>query len=711
MRAFDRVRHTVGGRITAGVALGVIAILGALLAVAHLQLTAAFRDEAKPRLAQVSTIARAVDGQSGDRLTLRIRDGRPNLDDAFVARISAITGATINVYVDKRVIATSHRDDARAEDVALRDERAAQAYRMIVDTGRPYFQVEEVEGDIWYTHYEPLFDEDGACVGLFVAFGPKINFDAWVKTIIGDLARLSVPITVLLVFGLWLALRTVFRRLERVRETLGALADQNLDVVVPDLTARDEIGAMARAAERYKRSSLRLRDLEYERAALIELERQRAEEARHLANHDALTGLPNRRQLSARLEQALTGGRAGALMLIDLDQFKEINDTLGHNVGDDLLRAVADRLRSVASDALVARLGGDEFAVVLDHDDAAGVGEAASAIVAAVGRPYRVGDHHLTVGASVGHTRFPADGDRYDLLISNADIAMYRAKAAGRATHRGYHHSDRREIEERGALLERLRLALNGGGGITVHYQPKIDLASGRVVGAEALVRWLDPVHGNVSPVKFVPIAEQSGLIGRLGCFVLRTACRDAAAWRARDGRAVQVAVNLSALQLRDPGLVDEVGRVLAETGLPPSLLELEITESSVMEDVEGVIAIFARLTAMGIALSIDDFGTGYSSLSYLRRFRVAKMKIDRSFVVDLATSEDARAVAGAIVGLGRGLGLKIVAEGIEDRDQLDNLVSIGCDEGQGWLFAKAMPTEAFADFIARDGAQERAVA
>ncbi|MFY7961652.1 MAG: putative bifunctional diguanylate cyclase/phosphodiesterase, partial [Elsteraceae bacterium] len=267
--------------------------------------------------------------------------------------------------------------------------------------------------------------------------------------------------------------------------------------------------------------------------------------------------------------------------------------------------------------------------------------------------------------------------------------------------HRAFDASFRAEMEARAVMLERLREALRTEA-FQVHYQPKIAMATGEVAGAEALVRWSVEGVGNIPPDRFIPLAEQTGLISQLGRQVLRRAVFDAAGWRRDFGKDIPVAVNLSAHQLRDPDLVEMVAALLEESGLPASLLELEITESAVMEDVEAVIAIFERLTALGLSLSIDDFGTGYSSLSYLRRFRVAKMKIDRSFVVDLSTSADARAVAASIVGLGRGLGLKIVAEGIEDQDQFDRLARLGCDEAQGWLFSKALPLNAFTDFITR---------
>ncbi len=495
------------------------------------------------------------------------------------------------------------------------------------------------------------------------------------------------------------------KRFRDVRVALLALADGRLDIDVPERDSLDEVGAMAQAAQRYKESSLHLAELEAERAQLLEQAVQRRQEALHLAEHDSLTGLPNRRGFLLALRAALDAEIPIGLLLLDLDHFKEINDSLGHPIGDELLRAVSERiLAHTPATGRVARLGGDEFAVILPYGDAATCAEIADRLIQAIGEPHQIARHWLRVGVSVGSAAAPFDATDVSGLLANADIALYRAKAAGRSVHHAFEAGHRAALEARAALLELLREAVRTES-FQVHYQPKISLVPGAIVGAEALVRWSAPGRGPVSPDRFIPLAEQTGLIGALGAQVLRRACRDAAKWAGDLGRSIPVAVNLSAHQLRDPYLVAQIRETLEETGLPASSLELEITESAVMEDVESVIQTFATLTDMGVSLSIDDFGTGYSSLSYLRRFRVAKMKIDRSFVVDLSTSADARAVAAAVVALGRGLGLKIVAEGIEDLDQRSRLLDLGCDEGQGWLFSRALPFDAFRSFVEKDTA------
>lgn len=709
VRLFARARLFAHGRLSlrirllAGIGLVIALIVAGVLATIHVGLGAVFRDEARERLRQVVDIAVVLAGQSGEHLIWYGDQRAMPLDDQFLGRLAEVTGATINLRINGAFVASSRRDADGQPALVPAGEAALPASGDSV-LSLPAFREQGIgqgaQRAPWYVYTDPVFDRSGRMVGRLTVLGPAENFSAWASAVTWRLAALSAPVPVVLIGLLWLALRRVFGRFERVRGALVALSDGRLDTVVPELGSGDEVGAMAGAAERYKRSSLRLAELERERERAMVEERERGLQARHLADHDTLTGLANRRKLADVLAGRLEAAAPGCLLLLDLDHFKEVNDTLGHAMGDALLSAVALRIAAqVGEECLVARFGGDEFAVLAPLAGDEAIEELARHLVETLSRPIAVGDQWLRVATSIGSTAFPADGNGVEVVLSNADIAMYQAKAAGRSTHRRYDPDHRGDLARRKLLLDRLRDAVEASQ-LTVHYQPKISLATGAVIGTEALVRWQDGEHGWISPAEFIPLAEQSGLIGLIGEQVLRRSCLDAVRWNTVVRDPVPVAVNLSVVQLRDPGFVDKVEAVLKESGLTPDLLELEITESAVMDDVEAVIAIFERITALGIALSIDDFGTGYSSLSYLRRFRVSKIKIDRSFVTDLSSSLDARAIAAGIIGLGASLGLKIVAEGVEDTEQLEILTGLGCDEGQGWLFTKALPLDSHIAFL-----------
>lgn len=431
----------------------------------------------------------------------------------------------------------------------------------------------------------------------------------------------------------------------------------------------------------------------------------RRKEARilHLATHDSLTGLPNRASFLERLRHCLSaveteGG--GALMFLDLDHFKEVNDTLGHQVGDRLLQAVTQRLvKCVRGSDLVARLGGDEFATIqtglIDPTTAA---SQAQRMINAVARPYVIDGHKIRIGVSIGITFFPADHREAEPLVKNADLAMYRAKTDGRNTHRFYVPNLESDLRDRVELESDLQLAL-AENQFVLHYQPKMSISTGKLVGAEALVRWNHPRIGMISPDRFVPAAERSGLIVALGRWVLNEACGAAARWPSLGIDPIHIAVNLSPVQVQDARIVEDVAEALAKSGLPASLLELEITEGLLMQEVEQTISKLDALHTLGISLSIDDFGTGYSCLSYLRRFPVAKIKIDRSFVQEMTTSSSAATITRAIIGLSQGLNLTVVAEGVEDQEQLAQLKAFACAEGQGYLFSRPLPVAEFEAF------------
>jgi len=414
------------------------------------------------------------------------------------------------------------------------------------------------------------------------------------------------------------------------------------------------------------------------------------------ARFDTLTGLANRSLLHDRIEGALnfSGGRPSVwVAALDLDHFKFVNDTLGHQAGDHLLKTVAARIAgAVKRSDTVARTGGDEFVLVLPGR--ADEGEAADtvrAVLDALAHPLVLDGHELVLTGSAGVAGFPSDGSDAATLIQHAEVAMYRAKETGRNTMQFYTPSMNARARDRLALEMALRSALSQNE-FELHYQPQVDLLSGSVVGVEALIRWRHPSMGMVRPDRFINLAEETGLIVPIGAWVLRTACRQHSDWQDAGYGPLRVGVNLSARQFADPGLLRQIERVLEETGMPPSSLEIEITESLVMEDVEGAIRTMCELKRMGIKLSIDDFGTGYSSLSYLRRFPVDVLKIDRSFVRDIACSEDDAAMVSAIIELARGLRMRTIAEGVETEAQLDTLKRRGCDEVQGHVYGKAEP-------------------
>ncbi len=420
-------------------------------------------------------------------------------------------------------------------------------------------------------------------------------------------------------------------------------------------------------------------------------------ELQHLVLHDSLTKLPNRLLLEDRVQQAVEECRRGnshcAVLFVDLDRFKTLNDSLGHFAGDTVLRAVAERLRStVRLEDTVSRLGGDEFVVLLKHivraDDAA---EVARKIIDTLARPIMLDKHELRIGSSVGISVFPDHGEDSGRLIANADAAMYHVKKSGRSNFSFFAKEMSTYFPKRLALENELRAAIEKHQ-FVLHYQPQVEMRTGRIMGMEALVRWQHPHKGMVQPLEFIPFAEETGLIVPLGNWVLHEACLQTRAWQKRGIGDLVMAVNISGVQFQQRDLVENVSDALAKSGLEARFLELEITEGVVMQNAPEAIVMLEELHRMGVGLSIDDFGTGYSSLNYLKRFPIDKLKIDQSFIRDVSADTDDAAIVQAIIAMAHGLRLRVVAEGVENEGQFDFLRALGNDEYQGFLYSKPLP-------------------
>ena len=440
-------------------------------------------------------------------------------------------------------------------------------------------------------------------------------------------------------------------------------------------------------------------------------DRKRAEQhLLHMANHDSLTGLPNRALLRDRLERLLTTPPRGdgqlALHFVDLDHFKGANDQLGHQLGDTLLKEVARRLAAtVGTDDLVARLGGDEFAVLQDRTASREAPEAlAERLVAAVRAPFPCNGEEVRISCSIGIALYPQDGTEVEELLRSADLAMYQAKSEGRAGFRLFVP----DLNERVGRVLRIKADLRGalaGDEFVLHYQPQVALASGRITGVEALLRWNRPGYGLLMPAEFLPAANQGGLIAAIDQWVLRRACADAAAWQHARLPRIRVGVNLSPSDLRGRGILRTVVEVLEQTGLDADLLELELTEGELVEDLDAASAVLASLRALGVRIAIDDFGMGYSSLNYVRNFPVDRLKIDQAFVRDLGAASQDAAIVRAIITLGHSLGMSVMAEGVETVAQLSTLMGEGCDEIQGYYFSRPVPRAELEEILLREKA------
>lgn len=437
-----------------------------------------------------------------------------------------------------------------------------------------------------------------------------------------------------------------------------------------------------------------------------------ADQVQHLAYHDKLTDLPNRSMFSRDLGRALHDTklreRRLAVLFVDLDRFKTINDTLGHQAGDTLLQEVSGRLSScLGANAMVARLGGDEFVVMVRNaGEAASIAALAKKLLLTIAQPFHINGQEFRVTASVGIAVYPDHGDDERGLMKNADIAMYQAKEDGKNGFSFYSASLDQHSIERLAFEASFRHAVDEKR-FEVHYQPKVDCATGRITGVEALLRWQHPDLGNISPLKFIPVAEETGLIVPLGRWILRTACAQQVEWVKKGLEPICMAVNLSPRQFADANLAADVDAILAETGMNPVHLELEITESMLMQNASKAALVLAGFAAKGIRLSVDDFGTGYSSLSNLKEFPINTIKVDRSFVRDLPSNREDRAIAEAIIAMGRTLSMTVIAEGVETVEQATFLREHGCNEYQGFFFSKAVPAAGIGPMLEKQSTQE----
>ncbi|WP_237371940.1 putative bifunctional diguanylate cyclase/phosphodiesterase [Rhizobium sp. SL42] len=555
-----------------------------------------------------------------------------------------------------------------------------------------------IAGERYFIGLLPIVSPDNALLGaVAVSIGKASILNRAQEELLRN--SLVMVLTILLLTGVVATVlaRRLFRPVPTLVQATLQIASEVTDTVTPFQNRSDEIGDMARAIEA-------LREAVVERARLREI-RDMAVELEHMAHHDALTGLANRALLMKTLDTALedidhTGGFN--VLLLDLDRFKVVNDTLGHGCGDQLLVTTAQRIREVLDDGdLAARLGGDEFAIIQRvRTDA--INEArglAARILETFSAGFMLEGHEVVVGTSIGISCAPAHGTSAGHLLQNADLALYRAKAAGRGTLIVFEHGMDMVVQDQHALEIDLRLALQRGE-FELHYQPFVNIVDGLVCGLEALVRWRHPQQGLIAPDRFIPLAEETGMIVPLGAWVLERACADAVTWPGE----IRLAVNLSPVQLRHGEIVETVGAALQASGLPAARLELEVTETVMLAGIDSRQALQA-IGDMGISIVLDDFGTGYASLSYLADMPFSKIKVDRGFVADLPTHATSRAIVAAITNLARELGMEVTAEGVETEEQLLILRAAGCTNAQGYYFARPRP---IADIELRPQAERR---
>jgi len=618
------------------------------------------------------------------------------LAETLAANLKGLSVAKVKLYDlgGRTVFSTDAKQigEDRSDNAGFREARSGLVASELTHRGEFAALDGVIENADRLATYIPVRRADGAISAVFAIYDDVTPF-------LGRIDRMQ-----------WMVIAGVFVMLCVLYGVLFVIVRHADGVIQRQYRQRDAAERALKRAQRTLEQRVEQRTLELARvnAGLqAEVAERHLADQRvvHMAHHDALTGLPNRTLFADRVGQAIARAhrRDGkiAVLFLDLDRFKNVNDSLGHAIGDLLLTTVAERLTNcLREEDTAARLGGDEFTISLpDVADAGEAARVAGRILAELAKPFTIADHQLHADGSIGIALYPADGDTAETLMRNADTAMYHAKESGRANYQFFSAQMTERVSRRLSTETDLRRALEHGE-FALHYQPLIDLTTTRVSGAEALLRWPQNEHRLMSPAEFIPIAEDTGLIIPLGEWVLLEACSQAQAWQARHP-GLRIAVNLSARQFRQKDLIGMIERVLAETGLAPTLLELELTESMLMHHAEETVGILTRLDEMGVRLAIDDFGTGYSSLSYLKRFPIHSLKVDRSFVRDISTDPDDAAIVTAIVAMARSLNLDVTAEGVETEEQATFLRSLACHQAQGYYFGRPMPAQEFAARLA----------
>ncbi|HEU4963495.1 MAG TPA: EAL domain-containing protein [Bacilli bacterium] len=571
------------------------------------------------------------------------------------------------------------------------DKRDVQSVQNAYNVQKRIGYTTTVNGTKVIKSFIPVNDKDQPYV-LGVVTDYKVIQDALNQQLLRN-TLISIALLVVVFCASFYLAGFIVRPVKQILDKVNQMAEGDFTARIPHMR-RDELGLLA------DRMNVMSNNLQTYTEAL----EYKQEQIQYQAFHDKLTGLANRRLFTRTLTETLEasdGTRSFAVMFFDLDRFKLINETYGHNTGDRVLEEVAARVQSCVGDIdMVARLGGDEFTVLLrELEEVAEAEQVAQSIIEILSKPFVVNHHELFVNASVGIAVHPQDGDDMDTLLKRADRAMFEAKSMGGNNHQVYNPDMATTDVERVTLENHLRKAIDRDE-LVLHFQPKVDIQTGDITGMETLIRWVHPELGFISPGTFIPLAEESGLILPISDWVLKTACRQNKAWQDAGFAPMRVAVNLSARQFQHRNLVESVVQALSETKLDPQWLELEITETILMENMEEVISTLEELREMGITIAIDDFGTGYSSLSYLKKFPIDSLKIDRSFVQDITDAEEDAQIARAIITLGHSLQLNVVAEGVETAGQLEFLRENGCDEMQGFYFSKPLPADEFANLL-----------